>query len=74
MLEHGRQDAFPTCVWAVALYSAAIEVGQDLTGSQEGYISNLFDVFCGATGGFLSVADLAFARFTSKRVRERRPR
>jgi hypothetical protein len=74
LLEHGRQDAFPTCIWAVALFSAAIEVGQDPTGSQEGYVSNLFDIFCGAVGGFISVADLAVARLTSKRARERRPR
>jgi hypothetical protein len=60
--EHGRQRAFPTCVWAVAAYSAAIEIGQSLTGSREGYLSNAIDVGCGALGGFIAVADQALRR------------
>jgi hypothetical protein len=38
---------------AVGLYSAAIEVGQYLTGVREGPASNLFDVVCGVIGGAL---------------------
>lgn len=67
--EHGRHDAFPTCIWGVAAYSAAIEIGQDLTGSQEGYVSNAFDVLCGALGGFVAVSDLALKAVRSKRAR-----
>ncbi len=72
--EHGRNDAFPTCIWGVAAYSAVIEIGQDLTGSHEGFISNAFDVLCGALGGFVAVADLAWKAIRSKRARGPRPR
>jgi hypothetical protein len=37
----------------VGLYSAAIEVGQYLTGVREGLLSNAFDVVCGLIGGAL---------------------
>lgn len=37
----------------VGLYSAAIEVGQYLTGVREGLASNAFDVLCGVIGGAL---------------------
>jgi membrane associated rhomboid family serine protease len=67
--EHGRDGAFPTCVWGVAAYSAAIEIGQDLAGSHEGLAWNAIDVACGALGGFIAVADL-----TWRRAREPRPR
>jgi len=40
-------------IGAVALYSAAIEVAQYLTGAREGLVSNAVDVFCGALGGGL---------------------
>jgi hypothetical protein len=58
--EHGNPRAFPTCVWAVAAYSAAIEVGQFFVGSHEGLLWNAFDVGCGALGGFIASADQAF--------------
>lgn len=37
-----------------AVYSGAIEVGQFNTGSMEGPWWNLFDVACGAAGGFIA--------------------
>ncbi len=47
-------------LWPVALavgaYSAAIEVGQYLTGVREGLASNAFDVACGVIGGALGWA------------------
>jgi len=39
----------------VALYSAAIEIVQDVRGSQEGIAWNVVDVLCGAAGGWLGV-------------------
>ncbi len=39
----------------VAAFSVAIEIGQKLHGSHEGPRSNLFDVLCGALGGWLGV-------------------
>ncbi len=44
----------------VGLYSAAIELGQYLTGVREGLASNAFDVLCGILGGALGAA---IARF-----------
>jgi len=44
----------------VGLYSAAIEVGQYLTGVREGLASNAFDVLCGIVGGALGAV---IARF-----------
>lgn len=40
-------------IWILAGYSALIEAGQAFMGSQEGLISNLIDVVCGAGGGYL---------------------
>jgi hypothetical protein len=42
----------------VALYSAAIEVGQYLVGAREGLTSNLLDVACGALGGAIGALAL----------------
>jgi hypothetical protein len=39
----------------VALFSAVIEVVQVAEHSPEGFVSNLFDVGCGAVGGWLGV-------------------
>lgn len=52
-LEWRRRATGPGLTLAVALYSAAIEVGQAIHGSHEGLMSNAFDVFCGAVGGWL---------------------
>jgi hypothetical protein len=40
----------------VAAFSAVIEVGQKLHHAPEGFRSNLFDIGCGAFGGWLSIA------------------
>jgi glycopeptide antibiotics resistance protein len=40
----------------VAAFSVAIEVGQKLHHAREGLLSNLFDVLCGALGGWLGVS------------------
>ena len=45
--------SLPAAALAVGLYSAAIELGQYLTGVREGLLSNGIDVACGAIGGAL---------------------
>ena len=63
--EYGRAEGRSTivaCILGVAAYSAAIEVGQFLHGSQEGFTWNVIDTVCGAIGGTISVADLIFRR------------
>lgn len=69
--EHRRNDAFPTCIWALAGYSAAIELGQALVGSHEGLAWNAIDVGCGALGGLIACFDQALgaARIGLARVR-----
>ena len=39
----------------VAAISAVIEVAQKLRGAHEGLASNIFDIACGAFGGWLAV-------------------
>lgn len=51
----------------VAGFSAVIEVAQALTGSQEGYAWNAFDVGCGAVGG-------ALGAYAWNAIMRRRPR
>jgi peptidoglycan/LPS O-acetylase OafA/YrhL len=59
LLENGRtRHVAVSCVLGVAAYSAAIEVGQFLHGSQEGLGWNAFDTLCGALGGALATLDL----------------
>jgi len=48
-----RRFAVARNVVLLALYSAAIEVGQYASGVREGIASNLFDVACGAVGGWI---------------------
>lgn len=45
------------CVAGLAAYSAAIEVGQYVSGSREGPVWNAIDIGCGAVGGALAVSD-----------------
>jgi hypothetical protein len=52
--ENGREAPATGLIVAVALYSAAIEVGQFFHGSKEGLGWNAFDVACGAVGGALA--------------------
>jgi surface polysaccharide O-acyltransferase-like enzyme len=52
--EWDRSLSLPATMLAVALFSAAIEIGQALTGSHEGLLWNLIDVACGAFGGALA--------------------
>lgn len=40
----------------VAAFSAVIEIGQKLHHAPEGFASNLFDVGCGAFGGWIAIA------------------
>jgi hypothetical protein len=60
LVENGyeRRLLVVTCVAGVAIYSAAIEVGQFLRGSQEGLGWNAFDTVCGAAGGAIATLDL----------------
>ena len=63
-LEWKRPLSFAQTALAVALFSAAIEIGQFAMGSHEGWRWNLFDVGCGALGG--AVAWLADRRHTTR--------
>ena len=56
--EWGREANVAGCALGVALYSAAIEAGQALHGSQEGLLWNAVDVACGAIGGVLGTLAL----------------
>jgi hypothetical protein len=56
--EWRRPFSLAGLAFAVAAYSAAIEIGQRFTGSHESWQSNLLDVGCGAIGGALAwIAD-----------------
>ncbi len=57
LAENGRTRVVLACIAGVALYSAAIEVGQFLLGSTEGLGWNAFDTLCGALGGALAIGD-----------------
>lgn len=50
----------------IAAFSGVIEIAQAVTGADEGYLSNAFDVGCGAIGGAVGAAIwnplLAFVR------------
>jgi tellurite resistance protein TehA-like permease len=54
LAERRRPFSWWACVFAVAFYSAAIEIGQALAGSHEGLVWNALDVACGAIGGLLA--------------------
>jgi hypothetical protein len=60
-----------TCALALAAYSAAIEIGQAVAGSQEGVAWNAVDVLCGALGG---VAGAYAAWFSTPRPTRGPPR
>ncbi len=60
--ERGHPAGIGICSASVAVYSAAIEVGQALIGSREGLLWNALDVACGALGGVLACADLLVRR------------
>ena len=62
LLEHGRSNVVLACVAGVAAYSALIEVGQYLLGSNEGLGWNLFDTLCGALGGAVAIGDRLLRR------------
>ncbi len=62
-----------TCIAGVAVYSAAIEVGQYFCGSTEGLGWNAVDTVCGAIGGALAVADLLVRPIRRPREHERTP-
>jgi len=61
-----RQRTF-ACAVLVGSFSTAIELAQKITGSRESLGSNLFDIGCGALGGFLGGA--AFGLFARARRR-----
>jgi hypothetical protein len=63
-LEWKRPLSLAGYALAVALFSAAIEVGQKLAGSNEGFAWNAFDTGCGALGG--AIAYLFNRRFPSR--------
>ncbi len=53
-LEWRRVLSLAQTTLAVALFSAAIEIGQKAMGSHEGLTWNIFDTACGAVGGALA--------------------
>lgn len=55
--ENGGTRVVVPCIAGVACYSAAIELGQYLHGSNEGLGWNAFDALCGAVGGAIAVFD-----------------
>ena len=63
--EWGGKNVLAGSIGGTALYSAAIEVGQFLGGSQEGLGWNTFDTLCGALGAAL--ANLAVALVAAAR-------
>jgi hypothetical protein len=62
-----------TCIVGVAVYSAAIEVGQYFCGSTEGLAWNVVDTFCGAAGGTLAVSDLIVRSLIGPRDGTKKP-
>jgi len=50
----GRRHMMLGLVVGMAAYSALIEIGQTFTGSPEGWRLHIFDVACGALGGFIA--------------------
>ena len=72
LAEHGKTRVPATCVWGMAAYSGAIEIGQALVGSHEGLLWNGVDVLCGALGGALACADqILTGRLKRRPIRER---
>lgn len=65
-----RRRLGPILVVALAVYSALIEVAQRLGGSHENNWESLFDVACGALGGY--IAAIAIAALRSDRSRRLR--
>jgi hypothetical protein len=61
----GRVPSLLHTALAIAVYSGLIEVGQFLSGSHEGFASNVFDVACGAVGGALGRVAAGFTEKTS---------
>ena len=47
-------------VAGMACYSGLIELGQRLEASHEWIVESLFDVFCGAAGGYIVAAAMLF--------------
>jgi hypothetical protein len=60
----GRPASALTVAGMVGIYSLAIEIGQDIGGSQEGLALNAIDVACGIIGGYLG-------RVVSARLKDR---
>lgn len=68
-----RAHLTTTLVAGTAIYSALIEVGQRLEGSYEQLVESVFDVACGALGGYIVAALIALAaRRNSKALRQRK--
>ncbi len=67
LVENDRQRVVLPCILGVAFYSALIEVGQHLLGSQEGLGWNIGDTLCGAVGGTIAVTD----RLREHRIKRR---
>ncbi|MBC5799902.1 MAG: hypothetical protein GIX03_00080 [Candidatus Eremiobacteraeota bacterium] len=73
LIENGRDRVVMPCIAGVALYSALIEVGQYVLGSQEGLGWNAIDTLCGAVGGALAVWD-RLRSFTRQPIHVQPPR
>jgi hypothetical protein len=65
-LEHGSKRPMLVSILGTGLYSAAIEVGQAIGGSREGFGWNAIDTLCGALGGTLATADLILERLRAE--------
>ncbi|GAC1429176.1 MAG: hypothetical protein NVSMB5_23710 [Candidatus Velthaea sp.] len=51
-LQLPRRSIIPVSAIAIAIFSGAIEIGQESVGSHEGLQSQIADVMCGAIGGW----------------------
>lgn len=50
----GRRHLTAILIFGMVAYSALIEVGQSFTGSPESWRYHIFDIACGALGGYLA--------------------
>jgi len=50
----GRRNLPLILIIGMAAYSASIEIGQSFTGSPESWRLHIFDIACGALGGYIA--------------------
>ncbi|GAC1348973.1 MAG: hypothetical protein NVSMB19_01810 [Vulcanimicrobiaceae bacterium] len=69
LVERGRRGVVVATIATLALFSAAIELGQWAVGSTEGFVWNAFDIACGAAGAVCALGDRLVARRGQARQR-----